>query len=77
MDNGYLDHTAKNARGWGYTVFGKVIEGMDVVDEIAGARTGSKNNMRDVPMDTVTIRKAIVKKAEAASGDDQAAAGGR
>lgn len=62
VDNDYLNHTAKNARGWGYTVFGHVVEGMDVVDEIAKARTASKNGMQNVPMDPITIRKVVVEK---------------
>lgn len=55
VDNDFLD--AKNARdGWGYTVFARVIKGMDVVDKISSTRTGTKAGMRDVPVKTVTIR---------------------
>lgn len=51
-DNDFLDH---NSRDFGYAVFGKVIEGMDVVDTIAGVATGSRGHHQDVPQDTVTI----------------------
>lgn len=59
-DNGFLNHTAKTASGWGYCVFGKVVEGMDVVDKIAKVKTTSKAGHRDVPVDAVTIEKASV-----------------
>jgi cyclophilin family peptidyl-prolyl cis-trans isomerase len=54
-DNAFLDHRSKDTRGWGYAVFGKVVDGMDVVDAIAGVETGVKNRMGDVPVETVTI----------------------
>ncbi|MBZ0115107.1 MAG: peptidyl-prolyl cis-trans isomerase [Thermoanaerobaculia bacterium] len=54
-DNGPLDHTGKNSRGWGYAVFGDVVEGMDVVDAIAAVKTGSRGPFRDVPVEPVTI----------------------
>jgi len=58
-DNGFLDHTAKNTRGWGYAVFGKVTEGMAVVDAIGTAATGAKGKFpKDVPLETVIIEKA-------------------
>lgn len=58
-DNSFLDHTAKNARGWGYAVFGKVTEGMAVVDTIGTAATGAKGKFpKDVPLETVIIEKA-------------------
>jgi cyclophilin family peptidyl-prolyl cis-trans isomerase len=60
VDNGFLDHTGKNERGWGYAVFGKVVEGMDVVDKIAAVKTGRKGPMSDVPTETVSIQKASV-----------------
>jgi peptidyl-prolyl cis-trans isomerase B (cyclophilin B) len=56
VDNAFLDHTAKTAQGWGYTVFGKVIEGMDVVDRIKGAKTGSQGPFqKDAPLEPVVI----------------------
>jgi cyclophilin family peptidyl-prolyl cis-trans isomerase len=59
-DNGFLDHTGKNARGWGYAVFGQVVEGMDVVDKIAKVKTGNKGPHADVPVEAVTITKATI-----------------
>jgi len=54
-DNTSLNHTAKDSRGWGYAVFGKVVEGSDVVDKIEGVATTSRAGHRDVPADTVVI----------------------
>lgn len=59
-DNGFLDFKAKNPQGWGYAVFGRVIEGMDVVDKIAKTPTGMQNGMKDVPVSPVMIQKAKV-----------------
>jgi peptidyl-prolyl cis-trans isomerase B (cyclophilin B) len=59
-DNAFLNHTAPNGQGWGYCVFGKVVEGMDVVDKIKGVKTGSKGFHQDVPVDDVVIQKAEV-----------------
>ncbi|MDX1631336.1 MAG: peptidylprolyl isomerase [Thermoanaerobaculia bacterium] len=58
VDNASLDHRAKNRRGWGYAVFGEVVEGMDTVDEIAGVETGSRRGLKDVPVDAVVIEEA-------------------
>jgi cyclophilin family peptidyl-prolyl cis-trans isomerase len=52
-----LDH-GKTAQVWGYAVFGKVVEGMDVVDKIAKTQTGSKSGMQDVPVTNVILLKA-------------------
>lgn len=61
VDNNFLDHRAKTMRGWGYAVFGKVIEGMDTVDKIRKTKTGSGGPFpRDVPQETVEIVKAEV-----------------
>jgi peptidyl-prolyl cis-trans isomerase B (cyclophilin B) len=57
-DNGFLDHSAPSAQGWGYCVFGRVVEGMDVVDKIKAVRTGSKGFHQDVPVEDVVIEKA-------------------
>ena len=54
-DNDFLDFRAENAQGWGYAVFGRVVEGMDVVDSIERARTGRKGSHDDVPLEDVLI----------------------
>ena len=61
-DNGFLDHTGKNSQGWGYTVFGKVIDGMDVVDTIAKVRTSQGRISEAVPLEQVTIEKATATR---------------
>ena len=62
VDNTFLDHKGKTANGWGYCVFGKVVEGMNVVDAIESVSTTSKAGQRDVPSTPVTIERAIVAK---------------
>ncbi len=58
VDNAFLDHREKTRRGWGYAVFGKVSDGMEVVDEIAKlATTARPNGMRDVPIELPIIKK--------------------
>jgi peptidyl-prolyl cis-trans isomerase B (cyclophilin B) len=57
-DNAFLNHTAPNSQGWGYCVFGKVTEGMDVVDKIKGLKTGTRGMHQDVPAEDVVIQKA-------------------
>ncbi|MBN1421729.1 MAG: peptidyl-prolyl cis-trans isomerase [Planctomycetes bacterium] len=69
-DNGGLDHKDRTARGFGYAVFGKVVAGMDVVDEIAKVQTGTRmiktpmgtQPMRDWPVQDVTILAAVLEK---------------
>ncbi len=56
-DNGFLNHTGKNSQGWGYCVFAKVTDGMDVVDKIAGVATGNSGGHGDVPLEDVVILK--------------------
>jgi len=56
-DNDFLNHSGKNPQGWGYCVFGKVTEGMDVVDKIAGVATGNSGGHADVPVEDVVIIK--------------------
>jgi len=58
-DNGFLNHTGENASGWGYAVFGKVVAGTEIVDAIEKVRTGRKGFHDDVPVDAVTIEKAV------------------
>ncbi len=57
-DNTFLNHTGKNPQGWGYTVFGKVTEGMDVVDKIAKVKTAPGPISEAVPAEAVVIEKA-------------------
>ena len=58
VDNDFLDHQDNSPRGFGYCVFGHVVEGMDVVDKIEKVATGSKAGHDDVPVETVTIIRA-------------------
>lgn len=58
VDNDFLNHTEPSVAGWGYCAFGKVVEGMDVVDKIAKAKTKSEGMYDDVPVDTVVITGA-------------------
>ena len=59
-DNDFLNHSSPTPQGWGYAVFGKVVEGLDVVDKIKKVKTGSKGFHQDVPVDDVVIEKAVV-----------------
>jgi peptidyl-prolyl cis-trans isomerase B (cyclophilin B) len=59
-DNDFLNHTAPTAQGWGYCVFGKVVDGTDVVDRIRKVKTGSRGMHQDVPVEDVVIEKAEV-----------------
>ena len=59
VDNDFLDHNEKSIRGWGYAVFGKVVEGMDTVDKIAEVPTGAMVPFAsDVPRETIKITAA-------------------
>ena len=59
-DNGFLNYSAPNAQGYGYCVFGKVIEGKEVVDAINKVKTGNRAGFQDVPQEDVIITKAEV-----------------
>jgi peptidyl-prolyl cis-trans isomerase B (cyclophilin B) len=59
-DNAFLNHTAPTAQGWGYCVFGRVTEGMDVVDRIKAVATGRSGMHADVPQQDVVIERAEV-----------------
>ena len=58
-NNGFLNHTSPSASGWGYAVFGKVVEGKEVVDQIKAVKTGNKGGHSDVPVEDVIIEKAV------------------
>jgi len=57
-NNDFLDHQDKSARGYGYAVFGQVVEGTDVVEKIRKVKTGAKGMHQDVPVEPVTITRA-------------------
>ncbi|MFC3338587.1 peptidylprolyl isomerase [Paracandidimonas soli] len=57
-DNDFLNFTSPTPNGWGYAVFGKVVEGTEVVDKIKGVKTGNRGFHQDVPAETVIIEKA-------------------
>ena len=59
-DNGFLNHTSKTQQGWGYCVFGKVTEGMDVIDAIEGVKTGNRGHHQDVPVENIEILSATI-----------------
>jgi len=59
-DNGFLNFSSETPQGWGYAVFGKVVEGTEVVDQIKGVKTGRNGYHDDVPVEPVFINKATV-----------------
>jgi peptidyl-prolyl cis-trans isomerase B (cyclophilin B) len=59
-DNDFLNHSSKTPQGWGYAVFGQVIDGMDVVEAIKTVPTGNKMGHQDVPQENIVIEKAEV-----------------
>ena len=59
-NNAFLDHTAPTPQGWGYCVFGRVVDGTDVVDRIKGVKTASKGMHQDVPLQDVIIERAEI-----------------
>ena len=59
-DNDFLNHTAENMQGWGYAVFGQVVEGQEVLDKIRVVATGSQAGHQDVPVDPVVIESVTV-----------------
>ncbi|WP_043316659.1 peptidylprolyl isomerase [Microbulbifer sp. HZ11] len=64
-DNDFLNFRAKDAQGWGYCVFGKVVDGMDVVNKIKDVPTGSNGFHQDVPTETIEITGVTVSNAYA------------
>ncbi len=61
-DNDFLDHRSETADGWGYCVFARVVDGMDVVSRIESVRTGSRGGHGDVPVEDVVIERAEVSE---------------
>ena len=59
-DNAFLDHSSPTPQGWGYAVFGKVVEGQDVVDKITQVKTGRSGVHQDVPLEDVLIQRVEV-----------------
>ena len=59
-DNFFLDHRGKTAQGWGYAVFGKVVDGMDVINKIKSCQTTSRAGHQDVPIDDIIIESTDV-----------------
>ncbi len=62
VENVYLDHKSKTPQGWGYCVFGKVVEGMDVVDAIQSVKTTNRAGHQDVPAEPIIIKRAVVEQ---------------
>ena len=60
VDNGFLDFKSESPQGWGYAVFGRVVDGTDVVDQIEGVATGNRSGHGDVPLEPVVIERAVV-----------------
>lgn len=61
-DNDFLNHTSPTPQGWGYAVFGKVTDGMDVVESIENVSTANKGGQQDVPVSEVIIEKVTVQE---------------
>ncbi|MDC8830650.1 peptidylprolyl isomerase [Alteromonas gilva] len=59
-DNDFLNFSSESASGWGYCVFGKVTDGMDVVEKIKNVKTGNYGYHQDVPVEAVVIEQAII-----------------
>ncbi|WP_030752071.1 peptidylprolyl isomerase [Streptomyces sp. NRRL S-31] len=59
-DNAFLNYSAKTPNGWGYAVFGRVVEGQDVVDSVKAIKTGSRHGHQDVPTESVVIESAKI-----------------
>lgn len=62
VDNDFLNFTSESGNGWGYCVFGKVTDGMDVVDKIKKVATTTKSGHQNVPVDNVVIEQALVSE---------------
>ena len=62
VDNDFLDFKSETPNGWGYCVFGKVTNGMDVIDKIKGVATGNKQGHQNVPVENIVIEKVTVEE---------------
>ena len=60
QDNDFLNHTGENMQGWGYTVFGNITQGEDVLDKIRGVQTGSQDGHQDVPTEPIIIESVSI-----------------
>ena len=69
-DNDFLNHTSPTPNGWGYAVFGQVVAGQDVVDDINVVKTGRKGMFDDVPKEDVVIEKVVLVGDDAADSED-------
>ena len=69
-DNDFLNHTSPTPNGWGYAVFGQVVAGQDVVDDINVIKTGRKGMFDDVPKEDVVIEKVVLVGDDAADSED-------
>jgi peptidyl-prolyl cis-trans isomerase B (cyclophilin B) len=67
-DNDFLNYTSSTPEGWGYCVFGQVIEGMDVVETISGVPTGSREGFPNVPLSTIVIQSMTLLKKQRQRG---------
>ena len=72
-DNAFLDHRGQSVEGWGYAVFGQVVEGMDVVDAIAAVPRGNRGPHADVPVEPVLIQRAAISEPAAVAPSGPAA----
>ena len=61
VDNDFLDHTSKDMQGWGYAVFGRITDGLDVIDEMAKVETTRRHGHQDVPVDDIVIENTRVE----------------
>ena len=69
-DNDFLNHTSPTPNGWGYAVFGQVVAGQDVVDDINVVKTGRKGMFDDVPKEDVVIEKVVLVGDDATDSED-------
>jgi peptidyl-prolyl cis-trans isomerase B (cyclophilin B) len=63
-DNAFLNHRAPSGDGWGYCVFGRVVDGMEVIDQMKGVQTGNAGYHQDVPVEDVIIESVVLEEGE-------------